>query len=79
MVERRYGDVPAMLRVYQSDTPCIGDSITVVPGPGGRWYRSSTGDLLAPCARIEVAVMAVAVMREPWVALAASVRRTGGA
>jgi hypothetical protein len=28
----------------------VGESVTVTTGPDGRpWYRSSLGDLLAPC------------------------------
>ena len=62
MAERRYGESSSLLRVYTPDMPDVGDSITVVGGVGGWWYQSSTGALLAPCARVDLAVWEVTAL-----------------
>lgn len=72
VAQRRYGGSLVMLRVYSSAVPCIGDSITVVRGDGGWWFRSSTGDLLAPCSHVGLAVSEVSALLRPWVAAACS-------
>lgn len=45
----RYGDAPPMLRVTRPHVPDVGETVTVTCEPSGPWYRSSTGDLMAPC------------------------------
>ncbi|CNF01253.1 Uncharacterised protein [Mycobacterium tuberculosis] len=72
VAERRYDGSLVMLRVYSSAVPCIGDSITVVRGDGGWWFRSSTGDLLAPCSHVDLAASEVSALLGPWVAAACS-------
>ncbi len=76
-VERRYDQPLVMLRVYSSDAPCFGDSITVVHGDGGWWFRSSTGELLAQCGRVDLAVSAVSALLRA-VAAASEGRSPGG-
>uniref|UniRef100_UPI003F4965EC hypothetical protein n=1 Tax=Actinomadura rifamycini TaxID=31962 RepID=UPI003F4965EC len=65
--ELRDGGRPVLLRVYSPDVRCLGDSITVVAGPGGRWFQSSTGRLLAPCGRVDDAVSAAGAVLTPIV------------
>ncbi|MGP4026142.1 hypothetical protein [Actinomadura sp. 3N407] len=77
--ERRYDYAVPLLRVYSPGTSCIGDSVAVVGVGGEWWYRSSTGELLAPCSRVDLAVSGVSALLMPWVSAAASSRRTGGA
>lgn len=72
VAQRRYSGALVMLRVYSSAVPCIGDSITVVRGDGGWWFRSSTGDLLAPCSHVDLAAAEVSASLRPWVAAACS-------
>jgi hypothetical protein len=76
MAHRRYGEPLVMLRVYSSAVPCLGESITVVRGDGGWWFRSSTGVLLAPCSRVDLAASEVSALLQPWVA--AVCRSPGG-
>lgn len=73
--ERRYDESLPMLRVYSVGAPCVGDSITVVRGDGGWWYRSSTGELLAPCSRVGVAAWRVSALLLPWVSAARSSKK----
>ena len=75
--ERRFDETLPLLRVYAPGLSCFGDSVAVVGVDGEWWYRSSTGDLLAPCARVDLAVSGVAALLVPWVSAAASSRRTG--
>jgi len=75
--ERRYCDAVRMLRVYSPGTSCIGESVTVVGINGEWWYRASTGELLAPCSQIDLAVSRIASLLMPWVSAAASSRRSG--
>jgi hypothetical protein len=78
-VEQRYTESPLMLRVYSADMPCLGDSVSVVREADGWWFWSSTGDLLAPCGRVDLAASAVAAsLRPPWLGLAMRVRSPGG-
>lgn len=46
----RYDDPCPLLRVFDADVPHFGESITLVPGStsGTWWFRSSTGEDLAP-------------------------------
>ena len=75
--ERKYGDVLIRLRVYAPGTLCIGESVTVVSVGGVWWYRSSTGVLLAPCSRVDLAVERVSALLMPWVSAEDSSGRTG--
>lgn len=52
----RYGDAPPQLRVTRPAVPVIGETITVICAPSGPWFRSSTGDLMAPCGDLDGAV-----------------------
>ncbi|TDD73490.1 hypothetical protein E1293_31280 [Actinomadura darangshiensis] len=78
-VDRRYAETCPMLRVFFPDMPCLGDSVTVAGGDGGWWYRSSTGELLAPCADMDLAVTQVTTALERWIAMARSSWGTDGA
>jgi hypothetical protein len=78
-VDRRYLETLPMLRVFFPGAPCLGDSITVVGGDGGWWYRSSTGELLAPCSRVDLAVSRISTLLERWVSVARSSWETDGA
>ncbi len=71
-VDRRYAETRPMLRVFFPDAPCLGESVTVAAGDGGWWYRSSTGELLAPCSDMDRAVSQVTTALERWVAAAGS-------
>ncbi|WP_412516229.1 hypothetical protein K8Z49_35270 [Actinomadura madurae] len=71
-VDRRYFETRPMLRVFFPAMPCLGDSITVVGGSGGWWYRSSTGELLAPCSRADLAAGRVSASLAWWVLAARS-------
>ncbi|WP_024934134.1 hypothetical protein [Actinomadura welshii] len=71
-VERRYAETLPTLRVFFAGAPCLGDSVTVVSGDGGWWYRSSTGELLAPCSRVDLAVSQISTLLERWVSVARS-------
>ncbi|SFP73837.1 hypothetical protein SAMN04489713_11710 [Actinomadura madurae] len=77
-VDRRYAETLPMLRVHFPDAPCLGDSITIVGRDDGWWYRSSTGELLAPCSRVDLAVSQISTLLERWVAVARSSWRTDG-
>ncbi|WP_152563814.1 hypothetical protein [Actinomadura welshii] len=78
-VDRRYLETLPMLRVFFPDAPCLGDSITVVSGDGGWWYRSSTGELLAPCSDLDLAVSQLSTLLERWVSAARLSWETDGA
>ncbi|MCQ0006332.1 hypothetical protein [Actinomadura madurae] len=78
-VDRRYAETLPMLRVFFPGAPCLGDSVTVVSGDGGWWYRSSTGELLAPCWRVDLAVAQISTLLERWVSAARSSLETDGA
>ncbi|GGU92155.1 hypothetical protein GCM10010182_04150 [Actinomadura cremea] len=67
IAELRDGARPVLLRVYSPNVLCLGDSITVVAGPGGCWFQSSTGRLLAPCGRVGHAVTAAGAVLTPIV------------
>ncbi|TDC57921.1 hypothetical protein E1281_03160 [Actinomadura sp. KC345] len=69
-VERRYGDAVPMLRVHFPGLPSLGESIMVAAGAGGWWYRSSTGELLAPCSQVDMAVSLITSSLERWVSAA---------
>ncbi|MFA1546777.1 hypothetical protein [Actinomadura chokoriensis] len=69
-VERRYAETRPLLRVHFPDVAGLGESITVVGGDGGWWYRSSTGELLAPCADMRLAVARVTTALDRWIAAA---------
>jgi hypothetical protein len=46
----RYDQPPAVLQVRHPALLVVGESVTVATGPNGEpWYRSSLGDVLAPC------------------------------
>lgn len=76
-VERRYDETIPLLRVHFPGVFSLGDSIMVAAGEDGWWYRSSTGELLAPCARLDAAVPLIASSLERWVSGASW--ETGGA
>ncbi|URN07700.1 hypothetical protein LUW74_32980 [Actinomadura madurae] len=48
-------------------------------GDGGWWYRSSTGELLAPCSRVDLAVSQISTLLERWVSAARSSWEMDGA
>ncbi|WP_433228975.1 hypothetical protein [Actinomadura formosensis] len=77
--QRRYTGPRPVLRVFFPDAPCLGDSVTVTAGDGGWWYRSSTGELLAPCSDVDLAVSLVTTSLGRWVSAAGSPWGTGGA
>lgn len=77
-VDHRYAETRPILRVFFPDAPCLGDSITVAAGNGGWWYRSSTGELLAPCADIDLAVSRVTTALDRWISAAGSFEETDG-
>ncbi|TYB49520.1 hypothetical protein [Actinomadura chibensis] len=62
IAERRYADAVPLLRVHSPDMPFVGESVCVVGGDGGWWFRFSTGTLLAPCARMDLAVWQVTAL-----------------
>ncbi|MFF4242803.1 hypothetical protein ACFYYL_43680 [Actinomadura geliboluensis] len=78
-VDRRYAETRPILRVHFPDFGGLGESVTVVGGDGGWWYRSSTGELLAPCSDVDLAVLRVMMSLDRWIAAAGSFWRTGGA
>ncbi len=78
-VERRYAETLPMLRVYFPGVAGLGESVTVVRGDGGWWFRSSRGVLLAPCWDVGLGASRVASSLDEWVAAARSLRGTGGA
>ncbi|MBW8487238.1 hypothetical protein [Actinomadura parmotrematis] len=43
--------------------------MSVIRGPGGWWYRSSTEEFLAPCARSGLAGLALSSQLAAWVGL----------
>ncbi|XRQ08663.1 hypothetical protein ACN3XK_71230 [Actinomadura welshii] len=78
-MDHRYGDAVPMLRVYFPGAPSIGESITVAAEDGGWWYRSSTRELLAPCAQVDLTVALITTSLERWVSAAGSSWETDGA
>ena len=76
-VDRRYAETRPILRVHFPNVCGLGESVTVVGGQGGWWYRSSTGELLAPCSDVDLAVLRVMTSLDRWVA-AGSFWRTDG-
>lgn len=78
-VDRRYGETLPVLRVYFPGAPTLGESITVAAGDGGWWYRSSTRELLAPCADVDLTVSLITTSLERWVSAAGSSWETDGA
>ncbi|WP_433465934.1 hypothetical protein [Spirillospora sp. CA-128828] len=66
-VDRRYSETLPILRVFFPGAPCLGESITITAGDGGWWYRSSTGELLAPCSDLDLAVSRVTTVLRRWV------------
>ncbi|WP_187437865.1 hypothetical protein [Actinomadura decatromicini] len=42
--------------------PFVGESVCVVAGDDGWWFRFSTGTLLAPCSRMDLAVWQVTAL-----------------
>ncbi len=77
-MERRYAETLPLLRVHFPDMWGLGESVTVVSGAGGWWYRSSTGELLAPCADVDLAVLRVMTALDRWVSAAGSFWGTDG-
>lgn len=72
-VRPRYFESPAVLRIFSSDLPVLGESVgvaTVEPGPANRWYRASTGALLAPCSDPSGAARKITEMLCPMVSAA---------
>ncbi|MCP9968465.1 hypothetical protein LUX57_27635 [Actinomadura madurae] len=78
-VERRYAEPLPVLRMRFAEVAGLGESVTVVGGDGGWWYRSSTGELLAPCSDVERAALRVTTSLDRWIAAAGSSWRTDGA
>ncbi|WP_143118621.1 hypothetical protein [Actinomadura madurae] len=78
-VERRYTETLPMLRMRFAEVASLGESVTVVGGDGGWWYRSSTGELLAPCSDVDRAALRVTTSLDRWIAAADSAWRTDGA
>ncbi|MFC4051281.1 hypothetical protein ACFOY4_16435 [Actinomadura syzygii] len=71
----RYEVTPALLRVFSSSAPMIGESISVKAGVGGvPWFISSTGDPLRPCHDLTGTCTEISVRLAPFVAAA----RTSG-
>jgi hypothetical protein len=67
----RYEESPPSLRVFAARVPCVGESVTVVAGPGKAWwFRSSLGHRIAPCVDVAGAASEIAVLLTPWVAAA---------
>ncbi|WP_121433071.1 hypothetical protein [Actinomadura pelletieri] len=67
-----------MLRVYFPRARCLGESVLVVAGDGGWWYRSSTGELLAPCSQVDLTVSLIVSSLERWVSVVGSSWETDG-
>ncbi|MBC6460880.1 hypothetical protein [Actinomadura sp. HBU206391] len=67
----RYEESPPSLRVFAAPVPCVGETVTVVAGPGKVWwFRSSLGHRIAPCSDVAGAAWEIAVLLTPWVAAA---------
>ncbi|MFB4311956.1 hypothetical protein [Actinomadura sp. GTD37] len=66
-VDRRYAETRPLLLVHFPGVTGLGDSVIVAAGDGGWWYRSSTGELLAPCSNTELAVSRVMTALDRWV------------
>jgi hypothetical protein len=77
-VEHRYAETLPLLRVHFPEVAGLGESVTVTGGDGGWWYRSSTGELLAPCSDTDLAVLRVMTSLDRWIAAAGSSWRTDG-
>ncbi|GAA2091821.1 hypothetical protein [Actinomadura alba] len=74
----RYEESPPSLRVFAARVPCVGETVTVVAGPGKAWwFRSSLGHRIAPCSDVVGAAWEIAVLLTPWVAAALTPRRRG--
>lgn len=75
----RNSDTEPLLQVFDPDVPAFGESITVVPGAtrGTWWFRSSTGEYLAPHTQPGLAADKVTRILIPYVtaALAARTRK----
>jgi hypothetical protein len=62
----RYDQTPAVLQVWHPALPVVGESVTVTAGPDGQpGYRSSLGDVLAPCTDPARAVAALQARVHP--------------
>ncbi|WP_433227825.1 hypothetical protein [Actinomadura formosensis] len=78
-VEHRYAETLPLLRVHFPEVAGLGESVTVTgSGGGGWWYRSSTGELLAPCSDMDLAALRVMTSLDRWIAAAGSSWRTDG-
>ncbi|WP_165975637.1 hypothetical protein [Actinomadura rubrisoli] len=74
----RYGERPALLRVFADESPGVGESVSVKAGVGGvPWFISSTGDPLAPCHDLAGACAAIGARLGPFAAAPRSVAGEG--
>lgn len=73
---RRYGQIPVLIHVFHPEVPVLGDSISVEPSFGTvPWFKSSTGELLAPCDDLPLAVEQIAKLLGPYVKAARTRQR----
>ena len=76
--QARFGGAIPLLRVFDPRVPCIGDSVMVVQDEEGRWwFKSGTGELLAPCDEVGAACVRIAELLVPWVVCALGGRAAG--
>ncbi|MER6817363.1 hypothetical protein ABT299_49625 [Spirillospora sp. NPDC000708] len=80
---RRYEQTPALLHVFASELPRVGESVHVKAGTAGvPWFVVSTGDPLRPCHDIAGAVAEIAArlgpLAEPGRAIPSGPRRMTG-
>lgn len=65
--EPRYGEDPPLLRVWYSDVPVIGESVSVViTGDERLWFQSSDHRLLAPVGRPVAAAAQLIAFLHPY-------------
>jgi hypothetical protein len=75
----QYGQEPAVLQVFASDVPDLGESVRVKAGVGGvPWFVSSCGLPLAPCHDLAAAVAGVTESLGPLVATIRNRKGTDG-
>ncbi|QXJ20620.1 hypothetical protein AGRA3207_001368 [Actinomadura graeca] len=60
------------LHVFSRSAPIMGESISIAWGVDAWWYRSSTGEWLTRCTRVNVAVDKVNILLTPLAAAASN-------
>lgn len=64
----RPAENPPRLRVFHTETPCVGETVTVIRGGAATWwYASSTGTCLAPVQNVETAADDLTASLTPWI------------